>query len=311
MRWVTYQRSHMDHHAQRVGVVRDGEIYTLPSGAALRDLLADGAAALERAGEQALKRPDCVVDLEGVHLCAPVPTPRALYDALCYLDHLRACRAAQGLPQELPEPWTQIPAVYQGNHRGIVGPYEPVPIFPGSRMFDFELEVGIVIGKPGRDIRPEQAAAHIAGYTLMVDWSARDTQLREMQMGIGVLKGKDGATTLGPWMLTADAFDPEDLINAYVGDQLIATGRTGATAKGDWPFTDVISYLSRGSALEAGDVIGSGTFPGGCLLEHMATPDFRGWLKPGETVRLSSSQLGETRQTILPAPPITPLSSGY
>ncbi|WP_209446033.1 fumarylacetoacetate hydrolase family protein [Streptomyces sp. MZ04] len=274
------------------------EIYTLPPGDSLADLLAAGTGVLERAGQQALAKPDQVVELDRVRLCAPIPRPPALFDALCYLDHLRACRVAQGQPEDLPEVWQQIPAVYQGNHRTVVGPYDDMPIFPGSRMFDFELEVGIVIGRPGRDIDPERALSHIAGYTLLCDWSARDVQLREMQLGIGVLKGKDGGTSLGPWLVTADEFDATVPISAYVGDELIGAGSVGDRKSGDWRFEDVISHISRGSTLEAGDVIGSGTLPGGCLLEHMAAAGFRGWLKPGDVVRLSSPQLGEIRQTI-------------
>ncbi|MGW6145612.1 fumarylacetoacetate hydrolase family protein [Streptomyces sp. NPDC055140] len=303
----------------RVGLLQDDTVYGLTPGQTMLGLLsaAGGSDELRVEAERALRDPFQVLPFAEVQLRAPIPRPGQLRDALCYLGHLRACQVALGGTEALAEVWKQVPALYQGNERGIVAsPYDPVPVFPGSTMFDFELEIGIVLGRGGRDIPPDRARELIAGYTLMCDWSARDHQLRERQLGIGLLKAKDAATTLGPWLLTVDEFDEDTRLSAYVNGQLIGSGKASDRRQyeegfHDWDFPDVIAYASRGVDLEPGDVIGSGTIPGGCLLEHFGAADFRGWLKPGDVVRLTGGPLGTISQTVIPAPPMHRLASGY
>ena len=82
----------------------------------------------------------------------------------------------------------------------------------------------------------------------------------------------------------------------------------------DWSFGELLAYVSRGTELRPGDVLGSGTVPGGCLLEHLDTPDmadYAGWLRPGDVVSLRADGIGATAQTVRPAPPMTPLRSGF
>ncbi|WP_327690177.1 fumarylacetoacetate hydrolase family protein [Streptomyces tubercidicus] len=186
---------------------------------------------------------------------------------------------------------------------------------PRSAWFGFELEIAAVIGTAGRDLTPQQAEGHIAGYTLFCDWSARDLQGLEGQLKIGQAKGKDGASTLGPWLVTPDEL-PFDLdgrlalqVRAEVNGELVGTGRTESM---DWTFVEVISYASRGVELQQGDVFGSGTVPGCCLLEHLDFGDlaaFRGWLKDGDVVSLRADGLGEVRQTVRASVPPHPLAA--
>jgi 2-keto-4-pentenoate hydratase/2-oxohepta-3-ene-1,7-dioic acid hydratase in catechol pathway len=210
--------------------------------------------------------------------------------------------------------WSQAPAFYFANADAIIGPYDDVPVSPGSAMFDLELEVGAVIGRGGRDLHPDRAEEHIVGYTLCNDWTARDHQLRDMAQGIGMGKSKDSAITLGPALVTVDELEP------YRRDGRLALGLS-ATVNGevltrgsldqmDWSFGELVSYLSRGADLPPGSVIGSGTVPGGCLLEHVDTADladFTRWLQPGDVVTLCGEGLGETRQTVQQGIDVIPL----
>lgn len=302
MRWVTYEWE----AGRRVGLLDGDRVLGLAPGASLQGLLTAGPDAMRDAAATALKSPEEVAPLGEVHLAPPLPQPPSVRDALGFLDHLRGVLRGVGLAGELAPAWSQIPAFYFGNAGAIAGPYDPVEIPTGCRWFDFELEVGAVIGKPGRDIAPEDGESHIAGFTLYCDWSNRNAQLHEMQLAIGQGKSKDMAVTLGPSLVTIDeleayrvdgrlAFD----LSASVNDNQLTKGTLDQM---DWSFGEIIAYVSRGVELHPGDVIGSGTVPGGCLMEHIDTGDpatYGGWLKPGDVVSLHSEALGTTRQTVL------------
>lgn len=200
---------------------------------------------------------------------------------------------------ELDDVWYDIPAMYFTCPSSVIGPGDSVAISPGSAAFDFELEIGAVIGCGGRDLSPQEAADAIVGYLIYCDWSARDLQALESGLAIGQAKGKDGATTLGPYLVTADEFDGSagclDVgVEAWVNDRRIGTGRTDAM---DWTFGELVSYAARGVDLRPGDVIGSGTVPTCTLVEHLG-PGFPGWLRPGDVVTLRVEGLGEIRQTV-------------
>ncbi|NUT99677.1 MAG: MBL fold metallo-hydrolase [Saccharothrix sp.] len=305
MRFVTYATADGD----RVGVLDHDVVHALPKGTALVDVLDR----LPEAGARALAAPDEVVALAEARLKAPVPRPPSIRDCLCFLDHMRNCQVAVGGPSTLDPIWYRVPAFYFANPATVLGPHDDVPISPGSAWFDFELEIAAVIGRPGRDLTPEQAVEHIAGYTILCDWTARDLQGVEARLKIGQGKGKDGATTLGPWLVTPDElpFDADGRLAvevwAEVGGRLVGGGFTDTV---DWSFGEVISYASRGVELRPGDVFGSGTVPGCCLVEHVNFGDlsgFPGWLKDGDVVVLRAEGLGEVRQTVRASPRPHPL----
>jgi 2-keto-4-pentenoate hydratase/2-oxohepta-3-ene-1,7-dioic acid hydratase in catechol pathway len=138
-------------------------------------------------------------------------------------------------------------------------------------VFDYELEVAAVIGRDGRDLTPEDARDHIVGYTIFNDWSARDLQFAEMQVGLGPAKGKDSAITLGPWLVTSDELEPYrrgDRLDLEL-EVLVNGERLGGDtlASMAWSFEELAAYASRGTLVRAGDVLGSGTCGGGCLGE--------------------------------------------
>ena len=187
MRWVTYL-SPRDGR-ERAGVLRDGEIHG--RGDDLISALAGGG--------------DGVVEVVPEHeatLRSPVPAPPSIRDFMAFEEHVVTSMCELG--RTIDPVWYELPAFYFTNPAAVLGPEDPVPISPGSSAFDYELEIAAVIGRPGANIAVSEAAAHIAGYTILCDWSARDLQEREMQVGLGPVKSKDSATTIGPCLVTSD-----------------------------------------------------------------------------------------------------------
>jgi 2-keto-4-pentenoate hydratase/2-oxohepta-3-ene-1,7-dioic acid hydratase in catechol pathway len=214
----------------------------------------------------------------------------------------------------VPE-WYQAPTFYFTNPYALVGAYDDVPVPPGSELLDFELEVAVVVGRNGASLTPEQAREHVFGYTVLNDWSARDLQRREMKVQLGPAKGKDSATTLGPWLVTADELEPYRDADGFLALDLRASvngeliGHDLLSNMG-WPFEELISYASRGTEVRAGDVLGSGTCGnGGCLAElwgrrgRIDPPP----LRPGDVVELTVEGIGTVRNRVvagLTLPPV-------
>jgi 2-keto-4-pentenoate hydratase/2-oxohepta-3-ene-1,7-dioic acid hydratase in catechol pathway/glyoxylase-like metal-dependent hydrolase (beta-lactamase superfamily II) len=304
MKWVTYRADEGD----RVGVLSGESIHALPPGTNLIDLVGQGSEGLLAAGDDALQHPAEVVRLDAVTLRAPIPNPPAVRDSLCFLEHMRNCQQAFGAGRVLKDTWYRIPAFYFACPSTVLGPYDDAPMAPGSAWQDFELEIAAIIGTGGKDLSVVEAEAAIIGYTIFNDWSARDLQNMESQLGIGQGKGKDSGITLGPYLVTPDELDPYRLaVTALVNDSEIGSG---TTADMDWSFAEVISYASRGVTLNPGEVIGSGTVPTCTLVEHLdlsAPQAFVGWLHDGDVVTLRVEGLGETRQIVRATPRPHPL----
>jgi fumarylacetoacetate (FAA) hydrolase len=221
-------------------------------------------------------------------LRAPIPAPPSIRDFYAYEGHVRAGFARRGI-SEIPAAWYEAPVFYFSNPASVHGPDEPVRRPEGSQMLDFELEIAAVIG----------ASGEIAAFTLMNDWSARDIQRREMTVGLGPAKGKDFATSLGPWLATPDElpFDGKRLsIDATVlVNGAVVTRCAAMEMHFSWP--ELVAQAARGTRLRPGDVLGSGTLNGGCLLE-LGPLDGR-WIEPGDEVVLTASRLGELRNPVV------------
>jgi 2-keto-4-pentenoate hydratase/2-oxohepta-3-ene-1,7-dioic acid hydratase in catechol pathway len=301
MRFVTYAEDDGD----RVGVVEGDDVYPLPSGIRLADLLSDPAGLRETA-RQALRSPQAVHRYDSVRLRAPIPWPPTVRDFMTFESHVEGVSKLRGPDQPLPEQWYAAPAFYFTNPYAICGPNDSVRIPPGCALFDFELEVAAVIGRSGQDIRVEDAEAHIAGYALMNDWSARDLQFAEMQVQLGPAKGKDSATTLGPVFVTPDELAPYREGNAFA---LRMRAEVNGTVVGEdlwsnmaFSYAQMIAYASRGTEVRTGDILGSGTCGGGCLAEVWGRKGFEAHrpLSPGDTVTLSVEHLGSQISRVLP-----------
>ncbi len=238
------------------------------------------------------------------NLLAPVPNPPSVRDFYAFEQHVKASRGRRGLDM-IPE-WYQIAVFYFSNPAAIVGPEEDVFYPDDSQEVDFELEIACVIGTPGRDIAAADAPAHIAGYLVMNDWSARDIWRQyEAKLSMGPAKAKDFATSLGPWLVTTDELaDRRISTGAEERYDLAMLGRVNGreVSRGNfkdiyYSFPQMIERASRHVTLKAGDVIGSGTVGTGCIFE--LGPENVPWLKAGDIVEMEIERLGMLRNRLV------------
>jgi 2-keto-4-pentenoate hydratase/2-oxohepta-3-ene-1,7-dioic acid hydratase in catechol pathway len=206
-----------------------------------------------------------------------------------------------------------LPVFYFSNPYAIGGPDDDVALPPGSAELDYELEVAAVVGMGGADLDPDAAERSIAGYCVMNDWSARDIQRREMKLSMGPVKGKDFATSIGPVFVTPDELADTRRDKSY--DLAMTATVNGveysraSLADIYWSFGEMLAYASRGTRIETGDVIGSGTCGTGCILELSLVHgvDTYPWLRPGDVVELSVERLGTLRNTVIAGEALRPL----
>ncbi|MFB4424701.1 fumarylacetoacetate hydrolase family protein [Streptomyces sp. QL37] len=315
MRFATYEHQ----HRHRVAVVEeDGTLFPLPGVTSLTTLLAetDGLPGLLAAGAAALDVP-AGPHVSQVRLLAPLQ-PASVRDFVTFEEHVEGVRRAVDGVAGVPEQWYAAPTFYFTNPHAIYGPHDGVPVPPGSASLDFELEVAAVIGREGRELTPERARDHIVGYTVFNDWSARDLQSAEMKVGLGPCKGKDTATTLGPYLVTADELEPYRDSEGFL--RLALTAAVNGETIGEdllsnmsWTFEEMTAYASRGTRVVPGDVLGSGTCGnGGCLAELWGrrgeqTPPP---LRPGDAVSLTVEGIGTLANTVVPGADPLPLPTG-
>jgi 2-keto-4-pentenoate hydratase/2-oxohepta-3-ene-1,7-dioic acid hydratase in catechol pathway len=309
MRWTTYvsPTDGLEHPA----VLSDGSLYGLRTVNRLIDLLGDDGELLARSGEQALGDPLDVVAEGDAELLAPVPVPPSVRDFYAFETHVRTYREANG--KEMDPDWYELPVFYFQNPAAIRSARDDVPMPPGSVKYDFELEFAAVIGRGGANLAPDEAEQHIAGYLLFCDWSARDLQAREVLHTLGPVKAKDTATSLGPWLITPDELEPRRSRKSFDLEMSASVnGRPYSKGNADdlyWSFGQMISYASRGTRVQPGDIIASGTVGTGCILElsTVHSEEEYPWLQPGDEVRLEADLLGAITARITPAPPLHPL----
>ncbi|MCE0537578.1 fumarylacetoacetate hydrolase family protein [Kineosporia rhizophila] len=301
----------------KAGVVGDHGLHAFDPGVSVLDVVRSGLPTALRLGEQTLHRP--AEPLERARLLPPLQPP-SVRDFVAFEEHVegvvRSVGGSDGTAV-VPEEWYQAPTFYFTNPYALIGAEDDVAVPPGCSLLDFELEVAAVLGVSGSSLSVPQAREAIFGYTVMNDWSARDLQRREMRVNLGPAKGKDFATTLGPWLVTADEFedrtDSEGFLNlkmqVWVNDELVGED---LLANMGWPFAELVAYASRGSQVCAGDVLGSGTSGnGGCLAELWGRRGAQepAPLKPGDLVRMSVEGIGTIANRVVPGislPPIAP-----
>ncbi len=245
-------------------------------------------------------------DSGDVQLLSPVPRPTSMRDGYAFRQHVEAARRNRGVAM-IPE-FDQIPIFYFTNHLAVFGQgdIDVQPMHLGK--LDFELEVAVVIGKQGRNISAAQADEYVAGYTIMNDWSARELQMHEMTLNLGPAKGKDFATSLGPWLVTKDELAGKRIpgengelydlsMKAFVNGTQVSEGNVRDMS---WTFAQIIERASYGVTLHPGDVIGSGTCGTGCFLELNGSKVFSEpwWLQDGDTVELSVDLLGTLKNKV-------------
>jgi 2-keto-4-pentenoate hydratase/2-oxohepta-3-ene-1,7-dioic acid hydratase in catechol pathway len=300
LRWSTYvsEQDGREHAA----LVENGQLHGLAAGLSLLDLLEGGRESLRDAAEAALRAPFEVVAEEGAEIVAPIPRPPSFRDFMAFENHYVDTR--KGLNLKVEPVFYEQPCFYFSNPAAIVGPAERIPMAPGTAQFDFELEIGTIIGRPGADLSPAEALDHVAGYTILCDWSARDLQAKETAFGTGPTKAKDTRTSIGPYLVTPDeleAFRSErgyDLeMKAYVNGNQYSAGNWNSIY---WDIPQLLAFASRGTELRTGDIVGTGTVGTGSIMELSAVhgSDRYPWLEPGDEVVLEVAQLGTLRGTV-------------
>ncbi len=254
------------------------------------------------------------IPVENVEILAPIPHPTSCRDAYAFRQHVATARRNRNAGM-IPE-FDQFPVFYFTNHNSIQGPGEIVCMPDHLSKLDFELEAAIVICKPGKNIKADEADEYIGGYMIMNDVSARGLQMDEMKLNLGPAKGKDFSTVIGPMLVTPDELEEYKISvkenhtgNAYslsmkcwVNGVQVSEGNLGDM---DWTFAEIIERASYGVQLYPGDVIGSGTVGTGCFLELNGTgklndPDYKEqWLQEGDEVKMEIEGLGKLKNTIV------------
>jgi fumarylacetoacetate (FAA) hydrolase len=234
---------------------------------------------------------------------APILQPPSFRDFEAFEQHVKTSRARHGL--DMIQAWYEIPVFYFSNPNSLIGHDAEVFAPADSSELDYELEIGVVIGNRARSISPETAWNHVAGFTIINDFSARDLQRAEMAVGLGPAKGKDFATAIGPVLVTrdelADKIDNEGIsleMRARVNGRELSHGNSKALFHS---FPKMIGQASRDADLFPGDLIGSGPVGTGCILE-LGPENTGGWLKPGDMVELEVERIGTLRTKVVVRP---------
>jgi fumarylacetoacetate (FAA) hydrolase len=244
---------------------------------------------------------------DSVQLLAPIPRPVSMRDGYAFRQHVATARRNRGL-EMIPE-FDLFPVTYFTNHLAVTGPGEVRVQDHHLVRLDFELEVAIVTGRSLHNATLQEADAAIFGYMVMNDWSARMLQMEEMKLSLGPCKGKDFATSLGPWLVTKDELKLEttprgEILHARMMCEV--NGRNLSNGNVDsmnWSFAQILQRTSYGIQMHPGEVIGSGTVGTGCLLElngSKITDNL--WLKAGDEVAMAIEGLGQLVNTVVHVP---------
>ena len=254
---------------------------------------------------------------DDVQLLAPLPNPRSVRDYIGFEQHM--LNASKSFGHKVGEAWYEMPIFYFTNHHAIYGPNDDIKRPEKEIKMDLELEMAVVIGKKGKDIKAENADDYIFGYTIFNDWTARFIQKREMEVPLGPHKGKDFANAFGPCIVTKDEFEqyrcsisreihPEHLkmpltstdrfdvkMTAKINGETICEGNYKTVY---WTFPQMIERASENNVnLMPGDILGSGTVGWGSLIENNFS--FHRPLEPGDVVELEIEGIGVLRNKVV------------
>jgi 2-keto-4-pentenoate hydratase/2-oxohepta-3-ene-1,7-dioic acid hydratase in catechol pathway len=281
----TSERQRLERAGARPDAARRIASAVVPGS--LSEALAGGDAFIDAVAAAAEDSSGAAVAASDARLVAPVDPP-AYRDFMAFEDHFVTAHGKAGLP--IPPVLYELPVSYMGSTQAFVGPEEEVPWPAYTQKMDYELELGIVVGRGGRDLDPEQALGHVLGLTILNDFSARDIQLREMAAGLGPSKGKHFASAVGPWIVSVDDLPAVGLaMEARINGEVWSQGTSGSML---WSIGELVAWASAGEDLVPGTLLGSGTVGGGCGFELDRV------LEPGDIVELEVEQLGMLRNRL-------------
>jgi len=247
---------------------------------------------------------EAVLDASTLRFGPPVLRPPSIRDGYGFERHVGTMWGRRG--RDIPDAWFRLPIFYFSNPSEIRGPDDPIWAPRGSQELDYELEVAAIVDTPAIDLSRDRAEEAFGGYMVFGDWSARDLQRDESTVRLGPAKGKDFASSFGPWLVTPDELADR---RAGRGYDLAMVARVNGieTSRGRWSdvLHGVADLAARASAdvhLRPGDLLGSGTVGGGCLLEVRESTIGR-YLEPGDAVDLEVERLGVLRSPIVARPP--------
>jgi fumarylacetoacetate (FAA) hydrolase len=243
---------------------------------------------------------DAILDADGLSFGPPILRPPTIRDFYAFEGHVRTMWERRG--GEVPEAWYRLPVFYFSNVSEIRGPDDPVWCPAASAELDYELEVAALVDTSVSNLRADRAEEAIGGFTIFNDWSARDLQREETAVRLGPAKGKDFASSFGPYLVTPDELADARSANGF---DLVMTAEVNGTetSRGRWSdvqfsFGDMLARASADVRLRPGDLLGSGTVGGGCLLEVREATLGR-YLEPGDVVGLTVERLGTLRNPVV------------
>lgn len=214
--------------------------------------------------------------------------PVCFRDFYCFEEHVQTARKGRGL-EMIPE-WYEAPIFYYSNHLSFRGPFEDIEYPRSCTELDLELEIACIVGRELRNASLEEAREAIFGYCLLNDWTARDFQRFEMKVNMGPTKGKDFATSMGSYVISADELEPlrsqkgfDVEVEARINSEVLTTNNW---KKIHFSFEEMLVRASKNCTVYPGEVIASGTIGGGCLMENRLTGGGKPWLKSGDLVEL-------------------------
>ncbi len=268
----------------------------------LDDHLAAGMR-VDALGDLLEAQPDEPLESADLDFGPPILLPPSFRDFYAFERHVGTMWKRRDM--EIPEAWYRLAIFYFSNVSEIRGPGDPVWAPRGSSELDYELEVGALVDTPVRDLDAARGEEAIGGYLIINDWSARDLQRDESTVRLGPAKGKDFATSIGPWLVTPDEL--ADVRNGSGYDlAMTATVNGTETSRGTWSsahysFGQMVERASADVRLRPGDLIGSGTVGTGCLLE-VRDETLGRYLEPGDDVTLAIERLGSLTAPVVERP---------
>jgi fumarylacetoacetate (FAA) hydrolase len=243
------------------------------------------------------------IALSSVKLRAPILQPPTIRDHIAFEEHATGqwTRESGGPRMEV---WSRLPIFYFSNPLRIFGSNETVPFPSATRQLDYECELAVVVGREGSNVLEADADRYIAGFTIFNDWSCRDLQADESLFGLGPAKGKDAASSLGPWLVTLDEMAPFYRAGTLHVQCSVRVNGVVWMEGNAWnmhhTFGAMLERASQDSRVVPGDVIASGTVGGGSISESVRKGYPARYLQPGDVVEMEVEGIGTLRNTLGP-----------